>query len=93
MSTTEKHSRPPERAVDRPFAADVLARARQVVAEYQAIMWSEDGEFYARGVELPGTMADGLSPDECMANVREAFAVTVATMIEDGDPPPQPAAR
>ena len=38
-------------------------------------------------------MADGRSPDECMANVREAFAVTVATMIEDGDSPPPPAAR
>ena len=102
MSTTEKPKKPrktPERpaarrpAVDRPFAPDVLARARQVAAEYQVVMWFEDGEFYARGVELPATLADGRSADECMANVRQAFAVTVATMIEDGDTPPSPALR
>ena len=101
MSTTERPSRPRDpkvRAtrqppVDGPSAPEVLARARQIVADYQVVMWFEDGEFYGRGVELPGALADGPSADACMANVREAFAATVATMIEDGDTPPLPAAR
>src|SRR4051812_41316546 len=70
--------------VDRPFAPAILAQARKVVERYQVVMWFEDGEWYGRGLELPLTMDDGKTPDECMAKVRAALVTTVAVMLEDG---------
>ena len=54
-------------------------------------MWSEDGDYVGRGVELPMTFGDGPTPDECMKNTREALTVTVAYMLEQNEPPPPPA--
>ena len=54
-------------------------------------MWFEDGDYYGRGVELPGTMDDGRMPDECMSKTRDAFVTTVAYMLEAGETPPPPA--
>ena len=75
----------------RPFDAKVLARAREIVAGYQVVMWSEGGEYFGRGVELPMTFGDGRTPDECMEHAREARVVTVASMLEPGEAPPPPA--
>src|SRR5438309_5828226 len=41
------------RGPGRPFAADVLEQAKSLVADYQIILTSEDGEWYGRGLELP----------------------------------------
>jgi predicted RNase H-like HicB family nuclease len=71
----------------------VLDRARRIADAYQVVMWFEDGEYYGRGVELPGTFADGKTPDQCMRNTREAFVATVATMLEDGLAPPPAASE
>ena len=54
-------------------------------------MWSEDGEYFGRGVELPLTFGDGPTPDACMKNTREGLTVTVAYMLEQGETPPPPA--
>jgi predicted RNase H-like HicB family nuclease len=77
--------------VDRPFAAGIWRRAMDLARRYQVVMWSEDGEYYARGLELPGVMADGKTPDQCMEQTRAALAAAVATLLEDGEVPPPPA--
>jgi predicted RNase H-like HicB family nuclease len=71
----------------------VLARGRKIAAGYQIVIWTEDGEYYGRGVELPMTFGDGATPAECVASTREALAITVAYMLEKGEAPPPPASE
>lgn len=75
----------------RPFDPAILAQAKKIAADYEIVMWFEDGEWYGRGLELPHTYGDGKTPAACIASVRQGLVVTVATMIEDGDRPPVPA--
>lgn len=75
----------------RPFDPAILAKARKIAADYEIILWTEDGEWYGRGLELPHTYGDGKTPTACIASVREGLTLTVATMLEDGDKPPAPA--
>jgi predicted RNase H-like HicB family nuclease len=75
----------------RPFDPKVIARAKELAGDYQIILWREDGEYFGRGLELPLTMADGKTPDACVANVREALVTTVACMLEKREIPPPPA--
>jgi predicted RNase H-like HicB family nuclease len=82
--------KPTQKPIDRPFASEILRRAKEIATAYQVVMWEEDGEFYGRGVELPGTFDDGKTPGECMRKTRDAFVATVATMLEDGETPPSP---
>src|SRR3954469_9260168 len=94
MSTTARRNGPRKNTAKdfrRLFDPKTLARARRIAATYQVVMWSEDGEYFGRGVELPMTFADGPTPDACMQSTREALAVTVAYMLEQGEPPPPPA--
>jgi predicted RNase H-like HicB family nuclease len=96
MSTTARRTKPRSRSkadVRRPFDPRVLARAREIAAGYQVVMWTEDGEYYGRGVELPSTMGDGATPDACMKATREALTVTVAYMLEQGEAPPPAASE
>ena len=72
----------------RPFDPAVLKRAREIAAEYEIVMWFEDGEWYGHGLELPHTYGDGKTPAACIASVREGLVATVATMLEDGERPP-----
>ena len=64
-----------------------------MVDRYQVVLWSADGEYYGRGVEMPGVMADGKTPAECVAAVRQALSAAVATAIELGESPPPPASE
>jgi predicted RNase H-like HicB family nuclease len=79
-----------EKAADpaRPFDPGILARARKIAADYEIVLWSEDGEWYGRGLELPHTYGDGKTPAACIASVRQGLVATVATMLEDGEQPP-----
>src|SRR5687767_4096713 len=91
MPTTAKRKKPLSRDksdIRRPFDAKVLARARAISAGYQVVMWTEDGHYYGRGVELPMTFGDGPTPGACMKDTREALSVTVAYMLEKGEAPP-----
>ncbi len=89
-SKKTKAARGPAAADDpaRPFDPAVLARAKKIAADYEIIMWFEDGEWYGRGLELPHTYGDGKTPAACIASVREGLVLTVATMLEDGEHPP-----
>ena len=91
MSTTSRSknsSAKSEPAIDRPFDAKILARAKAIADKYQVVLWQEDGEWYGRGVELPTTMNDGKTAERCVANVRDSFVTTVAWMLERGKQPP-----
>src|SRR5436190_19269731 len=82
-----------KRRLSRPFAPEVLRRAAAVAARYQVVVWAADGEYYGRGVEMPGVMADGKTPRACVAGGRRALTAAGATAIErGGTPPPPPAA-
>jgi hypothetical protein len=78
MSITKKPTpRGDAAAIDRPFSPAILKRAKALAERYQVVMWLEDGEYYARGVELPGAGGDGKTPDECMASTRESFIALI----------------
>lgn len=77
----------------KPFAREILAKARKLARSYQVLMWFEDGEYYGRGLELPFTAADGKTPQECFENVREAFVGTIALMLDRRERPPAPASE
>ena len=92
MSNKLKRSKDRNKAAQndpaRPFDPAILAKARKIAAEYEIIVWFEDGEWYGRGLELPRTYGDGKTPAACIASVREGLTLTVATMLEDGERPP-----
>jgi len=76
--------------LDRPFAPSVWRRAVGLAERYSVVIRLEAGEFYGRGLELPWAMDDGATSEECLERTREAMAVSVATMLERGEPPPKP---
>ncbi|HWB54458.1 MAG TPA: hypothetical protein VG722_09705 [Tepidisphaeraceae bacterium] len=93
MSAKRKRPSKSAKSIRRPFSAAILERARKIASEYQIVIRHEDGEYYGRGLELPGTMDDGRTPDECVEKTRDAMVATVAYMLETGETPPAPAAR
>ena len=72
----------------RPFDPAIMAKAKKIAADYEIVMWFEEGRWYAHGLELPHTYGDGKTPAACIASVREGLVLTVATMLEDGERPP-----
>jgi len=85
MSVASKKS---SKAIDRPFAADLLRKARSIADTYQIILHEEDGEYYGRAVELPSVMNDGATPDKCVQATREILTTAIAYMLETGQVPP-----
>jgi predicted RNase H-like HicB family nuclease len=92
MSTSAKSAKP-SKAIDRPFAPQLLKRAREISRQYQVVLQLEDGEYFGRCLEMPLVMGDGKTADACVASVREALTVTVAHMLEEGQTPPVPASE
>lgn len=60
---------------------------------YQIIIHFEDDEYYGRGLEMPSVMAEGKTPDDCVAATREALTIAVAYLLESGQTPPSPASE
>lgn len=60
--------------------------------EYEIdIVYSEaDGCFVAHIPQLPFTGAHGDTPEEALANARDAVATTLDALREDGKPIPEP---
>jgi predicted RNase H-like HicB family nuclease len=81
-------SKSSDRDVTRPFDNAVIQQARALAERYQIVLAFEDGEWYGHAMEMPDVMADGKTPDECVAHTREALAAAVATMLEQGLVPP-----
>jgi predicted RNase H-like HicB family nuclease len=84
-------SRESVKALDRPFAPEVLTKAKKVAAEYQVILSCEEGHWYGRGLELPNVFGDGKTVAQCVADTREALTGAVAYLLEEGQKPPAPA--
>ena len=79
------------KAIDRPFAAQLLKDAGRIAADYQVILNCQDGHWYGRGLELPRVFGDGKTADECIQDTQEALRGAVAFMLEQGQRPPTPA--
>ena len=80
-------------AIDRPFDAGVLKRARAIAEQYQIVLHSEDGEYYGRGLEMPYVMNDGRTADACVRATRQSLTIAVATLLEAHGVPPTPASE
>jgi predicted RNase H-like HicB family nuclease len=79
------------KSVDRPFASEILSKARQLVEQYQVILRFEDSDWYGRGLELSHVFGDGKTPEDCVNSTREALIGAVAYMLEQDQRPPTPA--
>ena len=90
MSITAK-SRKPSAAIDRPFAAGVLQKARHAAAQYGVIVWQEEERYLGTAIELPNCLGIGDTPDHCVNETREIMVSALATDIERGIEPPSPA--
>jgi len=76
----------------KPFKKSILRKARKVVSDYRIILERNDRlGFIGSSVELPTVFADAKTPDKCYKATEEALMIAVATMIECGQRPPQPA--
>lgn len=49
--------------------------------------------YFATVVELPGCESHGATPEEAIRNVRDAMALYLESMLEDGIIPPLPESR
>jgi len=77
----------------KPFRPAILQEAREIASGYKLTLEkSERLGYIGSSVELPMVFADGDTPDKCFQATQEALSVAVATMLEAGQTPPQPAA-
>jgi len=80
------------KGLKRPFKESVLRKAKKIVADYRIILErNERLGFIGSSVELPTVFADAKTPEKCYRAAEDALMVAVATMIECGQRPPQPA--
>lgn len=68
-----------------------MAEAERLAAQYQVIVAEHDGQWFGRGLELPHVMADGPTPAQCIEATREALAVAIGYLLDQGRRPPSPA--
>jgi len=69
-----------------------LRKAKKIASDYRIILErNERLGFIGSSVELPTVFADAKTPEKCYKATQEALMVAVATMIECGQRPPQPA--
>jgi predicted RNase H-like HicB family nuclease len=90
-SRKSKNSKTPAKALDRPFAPEILQRARPIAQRYQIVLELEDEWWYGHGLEMPNVNGDGRTPEAAVADTREALVAVVAYMLEEGQRPPTPA--
>jgi predicted RNase H-like HicB family nuclease len=80
-------------ALGRPFERRLLERAIEIARRYRIILEASDDDcgYLGSSLEMPGVFADGKTPDECVAETREALTAAVAYLLEKGETPPAPA--
>ena len=70
----------------------VLHKAKRISDEYCITIEKNDRlGFIGSSVEMPTVFADAKTPEQCYKATQEALMVAVATMLECGQRPPQPA--
>ena len=69
-----------------------MRKAKKIATDYRIIL-ERNGRlgFIGTAVELPTVFVDAKTPEKCYEAVADALMVAVATMIECGQRPPQPA--
>ncbi|MBX3317663.1 MAG: ribbon-helix-helix protein, CopG family [Phycisphaeraceae bacterium] len=81
-------------AADRPFDRATWLTAQRLAARYRLVIAPEQGVGYlGRTIELPYVMADGPTINACAEATLEATALAIATALEAGDHPPEPASE
>lgn len=79
--------------IDRPFGEALWRRAQKTAANYRLIIEPEpDLGYLGRTAELPYVMADGKTVEACVSATIEATISAIATMLEQDERPPTPAA-
>ena len=69
-----------------------MRKAKKIVADYRIILErNERLGFIGSSVEIPTVYADAKTPEKCYRATQDALMAAVATMIECGQRPPQPA--
>lgn len=75
-----------------PFKESVMRKAKKIASDYRIILErNERLGFIGSSVEIPTVFADAKTPEKCYRAAEDAMMVAVATMIECGQRPPQPA--
>lgn len=82
-----------KKAVERPFEASVLEKARATAGEYRYLVDREDDVYFGNTMEMPYVMADGPTMEEAITATREATITAIATLLEKGETPPVPASQ
>jgi predicted RNase H-like HicB family nuclease len=90
-SKSSSKKKPKKLAIDRPFDPAILKRAREIAETYQYIVHFEDGDFYARALEVSGAMNHGATREEAIENGIDITTSLLAYMLEKGEIPPPPA--
>ena len=95
MSRSSKNSSKNEaksKRLKKPFKESIVRQAKKLIADYRIILERHDRlGFIGCSVELPTVFADAKTPEQCYKATEEALMVAIATMIESGQRPPQPA--
>jgi len=83
---------PPRKAAGATETLD--AKAKDIVLDYTLFLQPHDRlGFIGSAAELPTVFANGRTANKCIERVREALAVAVAVMLEQGQSPPAPASE
>lgn len=75
--------------LQRELGPEKTQEARRIARSYQVLVKpTRSGKFLGHGIEMPGVIDVGPSPEECVAKVYQALEVTVAAMMHRGETPP-----
>ena len=71
---------------------EIDVRAEALAARPYAFVVTQggDGVYTAQVLELPGAISEGDTPDEALANGRDALAGVIAAMLDRGQAIPEP---
>ncbi len=61
--------------------------------KYLVVVEKAEGNFSAYVPDLPGCVATGMTPEDVQQNIREAVAMHLEGLREDGLPIPEPQAQ
>lgn len=79
--------------MEKPFDPKLWAEARQMAAQYTVVVRPEpEVGFFGRTLEMPYVMADGQTPEACIAELMEATALAITVSLERNERPPRPVA-
>ena len=91
-SKNSSKSEAKSKALNKPFKESIVRKAKKIAADYRIILErNERLGFIGSSVEIPTVFADAKTPEKCYKATQDALMVAVATMIECGQRPPQPA--